>query len=80
MVEFGLSTKLMTGTTSRYCVDEDKANPLKVLIGYFGVALQLPRYLFAMTLTLCSVPIIIAVHMIKYPFVKVLEFSFFQLR
>lgn len=79
LIEFGFPTRKITGTT-RYCVDETKANLLRTAVGILGIVLQLPRITLVVCLTALFLPIIFSVHILKYPYVNYLEKKFYHLK
>lgn len=52
----------------------------KVVIGSTGLLLQIPRYIAAGIITILLSPMVLLVHIIKYPFEKRIEHQFFQLQ
>jgi len=79
MINYGFLSKPLSPSQEIVAVDKTKTGFFRPLIGGVGIALEIPRFVAAVGLTLLSALIIIPVHIIKYPFSKTLESRFYQL-
>jgi hypothetical protein len=80
MLNYGFPTKPLEGDSERIAADQSKTGVLRYFIGGIGFALQGVRALVGLCLTVMISPIVLAVHVLKYPFSKNLENQFYKLR
>ena len=79
LVQFGFPVKLRENSMERVVKDETKSGFFRGVIGAIGLAIEATKTVFAGLLTLMVSPIVLSFHLLKYPFSKGLEVSFYKL-
>lgn len=79
MCNYGFPTKDLEGSADRIAADDTHTGLFRRTIGVIGLALEVLKSLAALVFTFALVPIVLAVHIIKYPFSKYLENRFYAL-
>lgn len=78
MFNYGFPIKSISA--EKVAADETKTGVFRRAIGVIGLALEVTKGLVALTLTAVLSPVVLAIHIIKYPFSKYFENKFYALK